>query len=86
MQLVEGLRPLAQRHGRTVAELAIAWVLRRPEVTSAIVGARRPQQIDGVVAAADWHLSADDQQQIAALLERRQSAIEALGPINTGRV
>ena len=43
LELVEGLEQIADRHGRTVAQLAISWVLRRPEVTAAIVGARRPE-------------------------------------------
>jgi aryl-alcohol dehydrogenase-like predicted oxidoreductase len=57
LQLVEDLQALAQKHGRTVGELAIAWVLRRPEVTSAIVGARHPKQIEELVRAADWSLT-----------------------------
>jgi aryl-alcohol dehydrogenase-like predicted oxidoreductase len=86
LQLVDGLRPIAARHRRGVAELAIAWVLRRSEVTSAIVGARSPRQIADLVAAGDWSLSPDDQEQIAALLSERQRAMNALGPISTGRV
>ncbi|MGE5296837.1 MAG: aldo/keto reductase, partial [Solirubrobacterales bacterium] len=42
LELVEGLKKIAERNGRTVAQLAVSWVLRRPEVTAAIVGARRP--------------------------------------------
>lgn len=68
LKLVDGLRPIAESHGRTVAELAIAWTLRRPEVTAAIVGARRPDQIDALISAADWQLSADEISQIDAIL------------------
>ncbi len=57
LQLVEGLRAIAAKENRSVAELAIAWVLRRPEVTSAIVGARRPSQVEETIRAADWNLS-----------------------------
>ncbi len=46
LELVEKLKPIAEKHGRTLAQLAIAWVLRRPEVTAAIVGTRRPSQIE----------------------------------------
>ena len=49
----EQLRPLAEREGLTPAQLAIAWVLRRPEMTAAIVGARRPEQIEETAAAGD---------------------------------
>jgi aryl-alcohol dehydrogenase-like predicted oxidoreductase len=60
LAFVEKLRPIAARNHRSVSELSIAWVLRRPEVTAAIVGGRRPAQVDDVVAAADWELSSSD--------------------------
>jgi aryl-alcohol dehydrogenase-like predicted oxidoreductase len=86
LQLVEALAPIAARSQRSVAELAIAWVLRRPEVTSAIVGVRRPQQIEATLSATDWQLTVEDQQQIQQALERRQQALRELGPLDTGRV
>ena len=75
LQLVESLKPIAQRSGRTLAQLAIAWVLRRPEVTAAIVGARRPEQIEETAPAADWQLSADEISEIEALLHQREQAL-----------
>lgn len=72
LELVEGLRAIAEKRGRTVAQLAIAWVLRRPEVTSAIVGARRPSQIEETVVAGDWVLSEEDIRAIDRLLIERQ--------------
>lgn len=69
--LVDGMRPIAARNGKTPAQLSIAWVLRRPEVTSAIVGARRPAQIEETVAAGDWALSAQDISDLDALLAVR---------------
>jgi L-glyceraldehyde 3-phosphate reductase len=48
---VRRLQPLAQARGQTLAQLALAWVLRHPEVTSALIGASRPEQIDDAVAA-----------------------------------
>jgi aryl-alcohol dehydrogenase-like predicted oxidoreductase len=71
LAFVEKLRPIAARNNRSVSELAIAWVLRRPEVTAAIVGGRRPQQVDDVVAAADWELSPGDIAEIDRLLASR---------------
>ena len=68
LALVEGLKPIAQAAGRSVAQLAIAWTLRRPEVTSAIVGARKPSQIEETVGAGDWTLSADEIRAVDALL------------------
>lgn len=75
LALVEGLRPIAERAGKTVAQLALAWVLRRPEVTAAIVGARRPAQIEETVAASDWDLSAEEIAAIDALLAARERAL-----------
>ena len=79
MELVQRLQPLARRQGRTVAQLAIAWVLRRPEVTAAIVGARRPEQIEETAVAADWELSESDLQEVDAILG--QVAVPQLKPL-----
>ena len=68
LKLVEDLSPLVRREGRTLGELAIAWVLRRPEVTSAIVGARSAEQVDEFVAAGDWSLPAELESRIERLL------------------
>ena len=79
LALVEELRPIAERNGRSLAELAIAWVLRRPEVTSAIVGARRPSQIEQTVSAGEWTLSAGDIADVDALLAKRDRQLAELG-------
>ena len=71
LALVEKLRPIAARNNRSVSELAIAWVLRRTEVTAAIVGGRHPQQVDDVAAAADWELSSADIAEIDSHLAAR---------------
>jgi aryl-alcohol dehydrogenase-like predicted oxidoreductase len=73
LELVQGLHAWAKRTGHSPAHLAIAWVLRRPEVTSAIVGARRPAQIEETAAAADWELTKDDIQAVEDLLAQRQA-------------
>jgi aryl-alcohol dehydrogenase-like predicted oxidoreductase len=57
MNLVRLLRAIGNRHGRSPGEAAVAWVLREPAVTGAIVGARRPDQVRGVVEAAAFRLS-----------------------------
>jgi len=75
LALIERLRPIAERNGRTLAQLAIAWVLRRPEVTAAIVGARRPSQIEETAPAGDWVLSKEDTAEIDALLAERERAV-----------
>lgn len=75
LELVEDLRGIAEKSGRTPAQLAIAWVLRRPEVTAAIVGARHPYQIEETVLAGDWTLSEEDIAAIDTLLDKRQRAL-----------
>jgi aryl-alcohol dehydrogenase-like predicted oxidoreductase len=75
LQLVDKLRPIAKRSGRTLAQLAISWVLRRSEVTTAIVGARRPDQVAETAAASSWTLSQEDIKEIEQLLTERQEKI-----------
>ena len=60
LALADRLTALAARNGTTVAELAVAWTLRHPAVSGAIVGARRANQIDDFVGAAEIELGADD--------------------------
>ncbi len=62
------LEAFARDHGHTLVELAIAWTLANPAVTSCIVGAKRPAQIDAHIHAADWKLSTDDLIEIDKLL------------------
>jgi aryl-alcohol dehydrogenase-like predicted oxidoreductase len=76
LQLVDQLRPIAERNGKTLAQLAISWVLRRSEVTAAIVGARRPEQIEETSAATDWTLAQEETQEIEKLLAERQEKLK----------
>jgi aryl-alcohol dehydrogenase-like predicted oxidoreductase len=57
---VERLRTVASRHECALAAVAIAWTLRHPSVTAAVVGARRPEQVDAIVQAGSLELSAAD--------------------------
>ena len=75
LKVVEGLRPIARRLDHTLAQLALAWVLRRPEVTSAITGTRKPGQIQETAAAAGWVLDEWTQEQIEALLNKRDEVL-----------
>jgi len=59
------MRPIAARHGTSVASVAVAWTLAWPAVTAAIVGARSPAQVDGWLDAATLRLSPEDLQEIA---------------------
>lgn len=56
LRVVDRLKRLAQRYGKTVAQLAIAWVLSNPSVSVALVGARKPSEVEENMAAADWAL------------------------------
>jgi len=58
LRAVERLRPLAEELGLTLAQLALAWVLRRPEVSSALIGATRPEQIEENAKASGVTLEA----------------------------
>ena len=69
LELVERMREMGKRHGRTPGEVAIAWTLRRPEVTAAIVGMRSASQVDGVIGALDFRL-----------IDQEISELEAMRP------
>jgi aryl-alcohol dehydrogenase-like predicted oxidoreductase len=71
LKLVSLLRTIGHRHGRSPAEVAVAWVLSNPAVTGAIVGARRPGQMLGVSGAADFRISPTERAEIEALLARQ---------------
>ncbi len=58
--VIDAMRPIAERHGVSVAQIALAWLLSRPVVTSVIVGAKRPDQLADNIAATRVTLSADD--------------------------
>lgn len=73
LQLIEALGEIARRESISLVELAVAWVLRRGEVTAAIVGARRPDQIEGIAPASDLELSQEVLAEIDGLLSERQN-------------
>jgi aryl-alcohol dehydrogenase-like predicted oxidoreductase len=66
LMLVGRLRTIGERRGLTPAEAAVAWVLRNSAVTGAIVGARRPGQVQGVFGAADLRFSPQELAEIEA--------------------
>ncbi|WP_199700630.1 aldo/keto reductase [Jiangella rhizosphaerae] len=80
LALVDDLRPIAERKGVSVAALAVAWTLAVPGVTAAIVGARRPSQIDGWVTAAGLELDTADLDDIAAALTANAAGTGPLRP------
>ncbi len=65
---VQNLKPIAQRLNLSMAQLALAWVLRDSRVSSAIVGASRPEQVEDNAAASGFHLSNDVLREIDEIL------------------
>ncbi len=57
---VDAMRPIAEAHGVSVARIALAWLLHQPQVTSVIIGAKRPDQLADNIAATTLRLSADE--------------------------
>jgi aryl-alcohol dehydrogenase-like predicted oxidoreductase len=68
LELVELLDEIGADHGFSPGEVAIAWTLRQPAVTAAIVGGRRPDQVDGIIGAAELRLSEDELDRIESFL------------------
>lgn len=68
LAMVEHLREVARQKNCTLSQLVLAWVLRLPEMTSAIVGARSPEQIRETAQAGDVHLSQAEIEKIEGIL------------------
>jgi aryl-alcohol dehydrogenase-like predicted oxidoreductase len=64
---IDVMRPIAQAHGVSVAQIALAWLLHQAQVTSVIVGAKRPEQLADNIAAASVTLSGSELTQIDAV-------------------
>jgi aryl-alcohol dehydrogenase-like predicted oxidoreductase len=80
LALRDALRPVAARHGVTVAAVAVAWTLAWPGVSAAIVGARSPEQVDGWLGAAALLLDPDDLATVAAAIERTGAGAGPVAP------
>ncbi|RLS29929.1 MAG: aldo/keto reductase [Planctomycetota bacterium] len=86
LEFVQKLDTLARSLNWSVTDVAIAWTLRRPELTSAIVGARSPEQIEQTVTAGDRVLDEAGVATIAAALEDRELKLAALPNVARARV
>ncbi len=86
LAFVAELANIADGLGWTVPELAVAWVMRRSEVTAAIVGARSPQQIAETVIAGQRTLDEASIAAVDAALNSRQEALDTLGNVEKPRV
>ena len=65
---VEKLKEVAAERGLTVAQLALAWVASEETVSVALVGARRPEEMQENARAADWHMTAAEREEIRAVV------------------
>ncbi|MBL1200374.1 MAG: aldo/keto reductase [Nostoc sp. GBBB01] len=68
LKLVEILRHIGEKHGRSPGEVAIAWTLNNPALTGAIVGARNPQQVEGIIGAGELRLNQQELDEIEAFI------------------
>ncbi|MBQ8512986.1 MAG: aldo/keto reductase, partial [Clostridia bacterium] len=72
MKTVRALNAVAERRGQTLAQLALVWALRNPVVTSALIGASKPEQVAENVRALDnMNLSEEELNEIDAILANR---------------
>ncbi len=69
LKLADKLKEIGARHGHNAGEAAIAWVLRNPAVTGAIVGIRSAEQVAGVIGAMEFRLSQDEINEIESFAQ-----------------
>ncbi len=69
LKLVDLLREIGRAHDRSPGEVAIAWALRHPAVTAAIVGGRHPYQVERNIGAADFRLNQDEIERIETFVK-----------------
>jgi aryl-alcohol dehydrogenase-like predicted oxidoreductase len=81
LEAVDRLRPVAEQAGLSMTELALAWVLRRREVASAIVGATRPEQVHANAKASGIELSPDTLAAIDEALDDVPVTAPTLAPL-----
>jgi aryl-alcohol dehydrogenase-like predicted oxidoreductase len=68
LKKVDALKEMAAARGKSVAQLALAWVISEPVVSVALVGTRRPEEIEQNVAAVDWVMSQTERDEIRAVV------------------
>ncbi|MCA9170250.1 MAG: aldo/keto reductase [Planctomycetales bacterium] len=74
--LLDELRTIATSAGKTVAQLVVNWTINQPGITAALCGAKRAYQIEETAGATGWTLTADQQLQLAAALQKRGKSVE----------
>ncbi|MBI4427683.1 MAG: aldo/keto reductase [Ignavibacteriales bacterium] len=76
LALVEKLRPMSARYGKTVGQLAVQWVLSHDEITCAIVGARTAKQVEDIIGSAGFQISPDDMMLIDSLTDEFRRTLQ----------
>jgi aryl-alcohol dehydrogenase-like predicted oxidoreductase len=74
LRVVEHLREIGKRHGRSPGEVAIAWTLNHPAVTGAIAGFRNRRQVAGIIGAGDFRLDPNEIDEIEDALKQENAA------------
>jgi aryl-alcohol dehydrogenase-like predicted oxidoreductase len=82
LEAVQRLKPVAEQAGLTLPQLAIAWVLQNPNVSAALVGASRPEQLDDTVKASGVTLESD----VMTAIDEALSGVAETDPANTDSV
>jgi len=77
LALVERLRAVGEKYGRPPGQVAIAWILRNPAVTAAIVGARNAEQVEKNVGAVELQLTDEDVEEIEGVNAHEPALITA---------
>jgi aryl-alcohol dehydrogenase-like predicted oxidoreductase len=77
LELAELMKKIGTRHNRSAGEVAIAWTLRHPAVTAAIVGFRSPEQVAGVIGAMDFRLPHKEIEEIEEFKQRMAARMES---------
>lgn len=72
--IVERLEPFARERNRSLLDLAFSWLLSKPELSSVIAGATKPEQVEANAAAAEWVLSAEEAAEVGRLLDPQPEA------------
>ncbi|MFB3917230.1 MAG: aldo/keto reductase [Terriglobales bacterium] len=80
LALRDALKPIARRHGTTVAAIAVAWTLAWPGVSGSIVGARSASQVDGWIDAGAIELTSEDLEEIGCVIQKTGAGTGPLMP------
>jgi aryl-alcohol dehydrogenase-like predicted oxidoreductase len=79
LAVVEDLKAIATRHGKTLPQLALRWTLSHPAISTGLVGFRRPEEVDENLGALGWQLTAADMAEIDAIFTRHDAVTEPAG-------